>query len=87
MASINASRADGFLSDASYGISAGSFREEVIGQWQTEAEERGYDLTASPKDTDGDGYVDGVDLELMYPYVVPNLNMSNSTHILRAYAR
>ena len=87
VASINAGRADGFLSDASYGIAAGNFRENVIGQWQREAEERGYDLEASPKDTDGDGFVDVVDLKLVYPYVVPFLKMSQTPHVLRGYAR
>lgn len=87
ISSINASKADAFLSDATIGVTEGNFQDTVIGQWQTEATERDYQLTAERKDTNGDGYTDAVDLTLTYQYVVPYLRISGNEHTLKAYAR
>ena len=87
ISSMNASRADAFISDAANGVSMGNFQEDVISDWQSEAAEKGYQLAASKKDANGDGYTDAVDLTLTYQYVVPYLNMAGSEHTLKAYAR
>lgn len=87
MAAINANKADTFISDAVVGIEEGNLQPSVIGEWQTEASERGYQLDCTSKDTDGDGYIDVIDLQLTYPYIVPFLNTQAKDHTLKAYAR
>lgn len=87
ISSMNASKADAFLSDASIGVAEGNFQDSVIKQWQSEALERKYQLEVIKKDTNTDGYTDAVDLTLTYQYVVPYLNLSGSEHTIKAYAR
>lgn len=87
VASINANKADAFLSDATIGIEEGNFQPEIIGEWKQNAADIGYQLDTAAKDTNGDGYTDVVDLTLTYQYVVPFLNSGASDHVLKSYAR
>lgn len=84
---LNSSAADRFISDAAEGISAGNQTDDVINQWIAEATEKGYELTCTRKDTDGDGHSDVVSLSMDYEYKIPYINATANKHTVKAYAR
>lgn len=87
IAGINASKADGFLSDAALGIAEGNFQEVILETWTKEARDRGYLLTCQKKDTNGDAYTDLVDMTLTYEYKIPFLQAKGIQHKLKTYAK
>lgn len=84
---LNSSAADRFISDAAEAISAGNQSDGVISEWVAEANEKGYELTCTKKDTDGDGHSDVVSLSMDYEYKIPYLNATSNKHTIKAYAR
>ena len=87
IASLNASTADSFLSDAVIGIEEGNLQTSVINAYKNEAAEKGYELSAIEKDVNGDGYTDIVDLTLKYQYYIPFINSNSEEHVIKAYVR
>lgn len=87
ISSINASKADAFLSDCVRAVEEGNFQDSVISQCQTDAQKNNYELKCNKIDTNGDSYTDMVDMSLSYDYTIPFIHRDGEKHEIKAYAR
>ena len=87
ISSLNASKADTFLSDCVRTVEEGNFQDSVISKCQTEAQKNNYELTCKKIDTNGDSYTDMVDMSLSYDYTIPFIHRDGEKHEIKAYAR
>lgn len=86
VASMDSVAAEQYTTDAAAEIEAYNFNKNVINSCINNADTKGYKMTVTPVDTDGDGRTDMAEIITEYKYSLFN-NDSASPHYVRVYAR
>lgn len=87
MGSMNAAKAEHFLSNASYDIAQGNFQTAIITKWKNEAEKNQYCLEVKEIDVNEDGVIEMADLTLRYRFFIPFISNQGTEHEIKGYAK
>lgn len=86
-ASLDASHAEQYVADVANVIEASNFSTDMIDQLRANASAKGYNVTITPIDTNNNGLYDMAEIILEYKYSIPFLNVNDSYHYAKAFAR
>ena len=84
---LQAYSAEVYTSDAVTILEEYNYATDMQTTLVSNAEEKGYTMTITPSDSDGDGITDMACVETEYTLYMPIFNISGVTHTARAYAR
>lgn len=86
-ASIDSAAAEQYTSDAAIQIESYNFSDSIINSCIQNAADKGYTMTITKIDSDGDGHTDMAEIITRYDFSLMINNLATDQHIVRAYAR